>query len=351
MARRFSSLIRGVLAEAEMLGLIGSGALSQLGAAVASGRPDDALGILGEHLPAALNHVLLQADLTAVAPGYLSPELSEKLLAMADAEGQGPATIYRFSVASIRRALDAGMDAAMILEFLRNHSATSLPQPLQYLVEDTAARYGRLRVGVAAGFIQTDDEDALLELLNNSNAATLGLVQLAPTVLVSPSAPREIAQVLRGMGLSPALEDHEAPLVRLRRTTAVAGSGIPVYTAPRTAPPESDVNAQLAVLRQDRSRQSGRSLLGSDGSGTTGIPDRRNNSEEVTQLGLETLQKAIRLKQRVTMNVVDNLGNASRETVVPVAVSGGRVRVFDPHKEIERVLSIHRIIDVEAAEE
>ena len=39
MARRFSSLIRGVLAEAEMLGLIGSGALSQLGAAIAAEQP------------------------------------------------------------------------------------------------------------------------------------------------------------------------------------------------------------------------------------------------------------------------------------------------------------------------
>ena len=98
MARRFSSLIRGVLAEAELLGLIGSGALSQIGAAIAAEQPDEAMGILGEHLPAALNHVLLQADLTAVAPGYLAPDLTEKLLTMADAEGQGPATIYRFSV-------------------------------------------------------------------------------------------------------------------------------------------------------------------------------------------------------------------------------------------------------------
>jgi hypothetical protein len=51
------------------------------------------------------------------------------------------------------------------------------------------------------------------------------------------------------------------------------------------------------------------------------------------------------------MNVVDSLGNSVRETVVPVAVNGGRVRVFDPEKDTERVLSIHRIIDVEAAEE
>ncbi|MGX9902183.1 helicase-associated domain-containing protein [Arthrobacter sp. SA17] len=351
MARRFGSLIRGVLAEAEMLGLIGSGALSQLGAAMASGRPDDALDILGEHLPAALNHVLLQADLTAVAPGYLAPELSEKLLVMADAEGQGPATIYRFSVPSIRRALDAGMDASTLLEFLRTHSATAVPQPLQYLVEDTAARHGKLRVGAAASFVQADDEDTLLELLNNSNASGLGLVRLAPTVLVSSSAPRETAQVLRDLGLSPALEEHEAAVVRLRRTTAVAGSGVPVYTAPRTAPPESDVNAQLAVLRQDPSENGGRQSTVHGDSRTKGLADGRNNSEEVTQLGLETLQKAIRFKQRVTMNIVDNLGNANRETVVPVAVSGGRVRVFDPHKEIERVLSIHRIIDVEPAEE
>ena len=45
-----------------------------------------------EHLPAAVNHILLQADLTAVAPGYLAPELSERLLRMSDAEGQGPAS-------------------------------------------------------------------------------------------------------------------------------------------------------------------------------------------------------------------------------------------------------------------
>ncbi len=76
-----------------------------------------------------------------------------------------------------------------------------------------------------------------------------------------------------------------------------------------------------------------------------------NGGEEATQLGLETLRKAIRLKQRVTMNVVDSLGNARLETVVPVSVTGGRVRVFDPAKDTERVLSIHRIIDIEATEE
>jgi predicted DNA-binding transcriptional regulator YafY len=80
-----------------------------------------------------------------------------------------------------------------------------------------------------------------------------------------------------------------------------------------------------------------------------GQPD--HASEAATQLGLEALQRAIRLKQRISMNVVDGLGNANLEVVVPLSVSGGRVRVFDPAKDTERVLSIHRIIDIEAAEE
>ncbi len=342
MARRFSSLIRGVLAEAEMLGLIGSGALSQLGAAIAADRPDDALGVLGEHLPAALQHVLLQADLTAVAPGYLAPELSEQLLTMTTAEGQGPATIYRFSVASVRKALDSGQDAESMMDFLRRHSATAIPQPLQYLIEDTAARHAVLRVGSAVSFIQSEDEAALAELLHAPAAAGLGLTRVAPSVLVSRAAPRDTAQVLRGLGLAPVLQEPDSAL-RLRRATPPAAAGRPVYSAPRTAPPEADIEAQLAVLRSPMAPAGG-SL---DGHRPVPSP----GSEEATQLGLETMQRAIRLKQRVVMNVVDGMGNSSQETVVPLAVSGGRVRVFDPAKDTERVLSIHRIIDVEAAGE
>jgi hypothetical protein len=352
MARRFSSLIKGVLAEAELLGLIGSGALSQLGSAIADDNPDEALGILGEHLPAALNHVLLQADLTAVAPGYLAPELSEKLLLMADAEGQGPATIYRFSANSIRRALDAGHDASSLLGFLREHSATAVPQPLQYLVEDTAARHGRLRVGTAASFIHSDDEAAVLELASESRAAALGLARIAPTVLISASPPKETAQVLRGLGFSPSVEESEPALVRLRRTSSAPGSARPVYTAPRTAPAEEDVAAQLAVLRNGRADGQAKGRADGRAEGSAGHQGAAPGaSETATQLGLETLQRAIRLKQPVSMNVVDSHGNSSLETVVPLSVGGGRVRVFDPAKETERVLSIHRIIDVEAAEE
>jgi hypothetical protein len=333
MSRRFSSLVRGILEEAALLGLMGSGALTQLGSAIAASQPETAMTILGEHLPAAVNHILLQADLTAVAPGYLAPELSGTLQLMADAEGQGPASIYRFSATTIRRALDAGQDAELLLAFLREHSATDVPQPLAYLIQDTASRHGRIRVGTSASFIQSDDESAISELLEEARTSALSLVRIAPTVLTSSASPRETARVLRELGLSPAVQDAEPAVVRFKRTTAVPGSARPVYTAPRTAPPDDDVEAQLVVLRQHRA-----------------VPAEATG-EASTQLGLETLQTAIRLKQAVTMNVVDSLGNANTETVVPVSFSGGRVRVFDPAKDTERVLSIHRIIDVEPAGE
>ena len=325
MARRFSSLIKGVLAEAELLGLIGSGALSQLGSAIADDNPEEALGILGEHLPAALNHVLLQADLTAVAPGYLAPELSEKLQLMADAEGQGPATIYRFSPTSIRRALDAGHDAASLLAFLREHSATAVPQPLEYLVEDTATRHGRLRVGTAASFIQSDDEAAVLELAAETRAAGPGA---GPHRTHSADLHRPAARNCPGPAWPWPL-----PLGGGIRSPQWSGFGAP--PAPPAAPgpstrrrgprpPEDDVEAQLTVLRNGRGATNGSHPGTVSGSG-----------EAATQLGLETLQRAIRLKQPVSMSVVDSQGNPAWRPLFPspwaVAGSGSLIRPRKPN--------------------
>ena len=344
MARRFSSLIRGVLAEAEMLGLVGSGALSQIGAAIAAEQPDEALGILGEHLPAALNHVLLQADLTAVAPGYLAPELTDRLLTMAD--GRRARDPRRSTVSpsprSGGRSTRARTPQAM-LEFLGLHSATAIPQPLKYLIEDTAARHARLRVGAAASFIQSDDETALLELLNAP-------ARLRPRA--GPDRAHRAGLARRAAGHGPG-----AP----RPGPAPGGRGIrgrrhpapPQHRAARQRP--AGLHAHRArLLRKPTSTPSWPCCAATGpGAGAAGshpaapAPAARRQPS----WGWRPCKRRSGLKQRVVMNVVDSLGNAVRETVVPVAVNGGRVRVFDPEKETERVLSIHRIIDVEAAEE
>ncbi|MBG6190069.1 hypothetical protein IWX64_001003 [Arthrobacter sp. CAN_A212] len=333
LQRRFARLVPGMMAEATRLGLLGSGALTELGALTAEGRLDDAAAVLRSALPAPLRHFMLQADLTAVAPGYLEPEVTAELALLSTPEGQGPASIYRFSADSLRRAFDAGQDASSILAFLARHSATDVPQPLKYLVDDTASRYGRLRVGRAHSYVRSDDDAALSALLIDPRAAALGLVQLAPTVVVSQASGPELAAVLRDLGYAPALEG--APLQPpAGRSTSAGGSGSPsssrVTLNPWTLSTE-DIAQQIEVLR---------------GAGTSPASG-MTTAESDTLLGLETLRKAIRLRSPVRLGFADSQGNSTRQILVPLSVSGGRVRVIDPDNEVEKVVSIHRIMDVE----
>ncbi|MHA7154893.1 helicase-associated domain-containing protein [Arthrobacter sp. TMN-50] len=335
LQRRFARLVPGMLSEASRFGLAGSGALTELGALIAAGKHDDAAAVLRGALPAPLRHFMLQADLTAVAPGYLEPEVATELALLSNPEGRGPASIYRFSAESLRRAFDAGQDAASILAFLARHSATDVPQPLKYLVDDTASRYGRLRVGRANSYVRSDDDAALSALLTDPRATALGLVQLAPTVVISQASGPELAAVLRELGYAPALEGAAFPSGPGRSGStggagSVTASSSRVVLNPWTLSAE-DIANQVAVLR-------GAGVAAADGMSTT---------ESDTLLGLETLRKAIRLRSPVRLGFADSQGNSTRQILVPLSVSGGRVRVIDPANEVEKVVSIHRIMDVE----
>ena len=114
--------------------------------------------------------MLLQADLTAVAPGPLEAGLARELDLVADVESAGGATVYRFSEPSIRRALDAGRSATDLHHLFATRSATPVPQGLTYLVDDVARRHGRLRGGAAAAFLRSDDEVLLAEVLAHPDA-------------------------------------------------------------------------------------------------------------------------------------------------------------------------------------
>ena len=73
---------------------------------------------LGALLPARVDHVLVQADLTAIAPGPLTPEAARDLGALADVESRGGATVYRFSLYSLATARGLGWTSDDILETL-----------------------------------------------------------------------------------------------------------------------------------------------------------------------------------------------------------------------------------------
>ncbi|EST27860.1 helicase-associated domain-containing protein, partial [Streptomyces roseochromogenus] len=162
--------------------------------------------LLAPLLPEPLDHVLLQADLTAVAPGPLRRPLADVLDVLADVESKGGATVYRFTPASVRRALDAGRTATDLHAFLTEHSRTPVPQPLAYLIDDVARKHGHLRVGAASAYVRCDDDTLLNEILADKRAAALRLRRLAPTVLAAQTDPAALLEGLRAMGYAPAAE-------------------------------------------------------------------------------------------------------------------------------------------------
>ena len=87
-----------------------------------------------------------------------------------------------------------------------------MPQPLTYLIDDTARTYGTVRVGHAEAFVRADDEAALTELLLHPQAASLGLRRLAPTVLISTAPLDVLLPRLRELGAAPAVEAPDGSL-------------------------------------------------------------------------------------------------------------------------------------------
>ena len=195
--------------EAAMLGVTGLDGLASYARDLLAGDADKAQKALAGLLPEPVDHVLLQADLTAVAPGPLESQLARRLQLVADVESRGGATVYRFTPTSVRRALDTGWTAIELHEFLGSVSRTPVPQPLSYLVDDTARTFGTVRVGHAQAFLRADDEAALTELLHHPKASSLGLRRLAPTVLVSTVPIDVLLPRLRELGVAPVVEAED----------------------------------------------------------------------------------------------------------------------------------------------
>jgi hypothetical protein len=327
--------VERTLEEAATLGLVARGALSSPGRALLHG--GDAEAEMHASLPEPVDHVLVQADLTVVAPGPLTPELLEQVTLVADIESAGAASMYRISEDSIRRALDVGMTAAELHSLFATRSRTPVPQSLSYLIDDVARRHGRLRAGVAASFVRCEDPTLLAEVLASPVAAALALRALAPTVAVSQAPLREVLGELRAAGFAPAGEDSSGALVDLRPR------GARVLTrrkAPASRTPAVATDAQLdAVVRTLRA---GDLAASTRGSGSIRSDGSRASSAATVAL----LNAAARERSSVTIGYVDAQGVATHRIVDPVSVGGGQLDAFDPASGAVRRFTLHRITSV-----
>ncbi|WP_151526550.1 helicase-associated domain-containing protein [Serinicoccus kebangsaanensis] len=320
-----------VLREAEWAGVTGRGALSGPGRAVVEGTPD-AADLMAPLVAPAVDHVLLQADLTAIAPGRLDGAARSLLRLVSDVESRGGATVHRFSEESVRRALDLGWTADRVLEELGRVSRTGIPQPLDYLVRDVARRHGAARVGACAAYLRCDDA-ALLDRIERDRA--LGMLQwrrIASTVLVSPVPAPTVLDLLREEQYGPVADGGDGGL-----ELAPASR----HRAPRPAAPAVRVSGVDEVV----ARQVVGVMRRGESSATAG-------GEGITDpvVVAAAVREAAADAQALWIGYADDAGGVSTLLVRPVAVEGGRVRASVGDADVSRTFSLHRITRVRPAD-
>ncbi|MET9885068.1 helicase C-terminal domain-containing protein [Streptomyces sp. NPDC006430] len=339
-----AQLAQWTLTEAEALGVTGRGALSAFGRALLEHR--DPAPLLAPLFPEPVDHVLLQADLTAVAPGPLRRPLGDVLAVLADVESKGGATVYRFTPGSVRRALDSGRTASDLHAFLAEHSITPVPQPLAYLIDDVARRHGHLRVGAAASYVRCDDDGMLNEILVDKRSAPLGLRRLAPTVLAAQAEPTALLDGLRAMGYAPAAESSTGDVLVTRadaHRTPVRSAPVPVPDGP----PVPDATLLGAAVRAIRAGDLAATAVRKEpgpASSPAGVPGELPRTSPAETLA--TVQAAALTGSAVWIGYVNAEGAASQRVIAPVRVEGGFVTGYDHTADEVRTYALHRITGV-----
>ena len=366
-ARGREAAHRDALAGAATLGVTGLGALTSygrqlrteaptadtdpLGAGPGGGRvpgASEAVRALDALLPAPVDHVLVQADLSVVVPGPPEPELAAELDVVAEPESAGGASVYRVTTASVRRALDVGYSAADLHGLFQRRSRTPVPQALTYMIDDSARKHGGLRAGSAGSYLRSDDEALIAEVLVDRRLGSLAFRRLAPTVLCSPLQLARLLGALRDAGFAPVAEDAagSAVLARPKVRRAVARTpvssrlgdqaGPPILAGPRLAGVVEQIRrGDVATRAARRAPVTVRAANGQQVPGLTSV-------QAHTQ-AMAVLQQAVRDKAQVWVGYVDSHGATLSRLVRPVSLSAGYLRAEDERTETLHTFALHRI--------
>ncbi|MCC9309492.1 helicase-associated domain-containing protein [Kitasatospora sp. RB6PN24] len=351
-ATPFATLIR----EAELLGVLALGALSPIGAALLADDSRALVGACRQLLPAASGTARFGSDLTAVVTGTPSTALATLLDSVANRETSGAASVWRFSPGSVRRALDAGLTSEAIAADLAAVAVEPLPQPLSYLIHDTARSHGRVRVVSAACVIHGEEPALLAELAAHRKLTQLGLRQLAPTVLISRTAPDKTLAALRSAGYAPVAEkpDGSVRVERAERPRAATPVPSPRRPGGRSRSPQADVRTADARAAVDLSALAARLVAGPQ---DVPEPDPRDgrpydsDTEEViagyarnlSSTDVRQLAHAVTAGQAITIEYVATSGSETVRTLSRLDLDPPYLRAWCHLRNDERVFTLSRI--------
>jgi hypothetical protein len=331
--------------EGALLGLTGAGVVTAAGLALLGGA-DDLTGVLGD-VGTTQRSVRLQADLTAVVTGSPDAGLGALLDLAAEPEARGVARTWRFGPSSVRRAFDAGYTAESLLDALVDVSAGELPQPLRYLVADVARRHGAVRATTVACCLRSDDLALLKEIVADRRLRSLGLRQIAPTVLAAAVPLEDVLAALRNAGYAPVAEAEDGTPILERAVDHRASARPPRATSP--AKPRKGKPRQ--TVAQPDAADVARKLLAAPDETliplTPSLHAIRLSATNLTTSEARILAHAIDNQQPVTISYVNRDGNPSSRTIDNIELSGGSLLAWCRLREDERWFNLKRITAVE----
>ena len=370
--------ISAVLAEAETLGITGGGALTEAGRILArraaasldeqdvvrSGSTGDAGGAegtdgdahaevlsddetlaaleaaLAADLPAAVDMILVQSDLTAIVPGRPAPELAALLERTSVVESRGGALTVRFTPESVRGALDVGYRAEEITQEIGRYSPAPLPDSLSVLIQDAARHHGAVRVRAVSALLRVGDEATAAGLLAEPRLKDLGLDEVAPGILVATASAGQVLRELRATGLAPVTEDASGHLVVGPATAQQA----------RRAPEPSRPGSEHSVRRRRPGRRELATLVGRLRVGQEALQAAGEAAVATDPVhALAVLRQAQSSRSRLRLTLAGPDGAVQERQVRVMAVEPGRVRLRDVVRETELTVAVHRIVSVEAS--
>ncbi|MBT1668848.1 helicase-associated domain-containing protein [Curtobacterium flaccumfaciens pv. flaccumfaciens] len=316
-SRWLDALLLDVAGTAASLGLAVDGIVTSTGRALLNGDAEQA----ADDLPGTVERVYLQHDLTVIAPGPLAPVDDDALRTVAVLEAPGLAARYRISEDTLRAAFRAGHSRDDLLSLLGRLSATGIPQPLAYLIDQVAGRDGSIVVDRGPGGVGTEVRGTADQLdLVGVDAELRQLAWERPdlTTLTTRYPPHVVHT---------ALEDQRYPAVLTTAARPEAHHGPPGRRSPTGRSPEQSAHALVERLR---------------------LTTQRGDAEPEQEWLGRQIDLAVRGRTpiRVTVRMPD--GSQRPFSIVPTSVAAGRVRGRDTAVDVERTLPLSLVVSVES---
>ncbi len=307
-----ASRINRLAEMADQIGLSSAGSAASWLPDVLTHKLSLASRALESRLPPQQERVIIQADLSIITPGPLLSALEVQLRKFADTESIGLASSYRISPISVSCGLEEGLTENQIRDLLQKLNGALLPQPVDYLLRETAERFGRLKISSRekGSLIVSSDELLAKQIVMDSKLKSL-ILENSESGIISPLEPQVLYHALRESSYLAVMVDD-------------SGEVIAPSSIHKTENESAVFSDQVERLRAE------------DGEIADAAPS--SDMERKILLALKT-KSSLQVQINANGKIMDFL-------LEPIGMANGRLRARDRKADIERTLPVSAITSI-----